>query len=208
MTDQKLWTDFVTHNMTWQPVQSKDKTEINPHRSDFGVRDTFLDALDRAKEEEKHEIKVVEQPPEPPAPVAVQEVKPPIQESPVFERKPIVQPDLQREDLQANSEDNIPKTFIYCQPAYIRERKDALYGESYKTVRYGQPFSFEGVIFNQKDLSIQVWTDSDKILEGSVLFPKIPYERRWWQVHEREQKAQGWLLSCIPSRYQPSFDNL
>jgi hypothetical protein len=206
MRDQKLWADFQTHNLKWSPEKSEDTTVVTPVQSDFQTpRDSFLDALDRATEEVKHEIKVVENLPE----IKKQDVpeikvvENPVQ-TPLVERKPIVVPD--KEQLAATSEDTIPKTFIHCLPAFVRERRDALYGETYKTIKYGQPFSFEGVILDQGDLTIDVWTDIDKILVGSVLFPKIPYSRRWWRVQKREAKAGGWLLSAVPSDYQPSFD--
>lgn len=186
MKDQNLWDEFKVHNMQWEDEKAEDTNKVNPIASDFDVRDTFLSALDKAKSD----IKVVETKPEIP--------------EPVIERKPLIQPDLQREEAEAAQED-IQKVFIHVLPAYLRERRDALYGDSYKTIQYGRPTSFEGVILQQTDLLIEVWTDTDKISAGSILYPKTGY-KRWWRVQDKTQKGGGWVLVAVPSDHQPSFD--
>jgi hypothetical protein len=185
MKDQNLWDEFKTHNMQWDSEKAEATDKVTPISSDFDVRETFLSALDKAKAD----IKVVETKPEMPAPVV--------------ERKAVVQPDPIREEEKV--QDGIEKVFIHVLPAYLRERRDALYGDSYKTIQYGKPTSFEGVILEQTDLAIQVWTDTDKIGVGSVLFPKTGF-RRWWRVQEKVQKGGGWVLAAMPSDHQPSFD--
>jgi hypothetical protein len=182
MNDQKLWGDYQVHNMKWEDEKSEDETALVPAHSDFEVRDGFLSALEKAKDD----IRVVESPP------AAEET----------ERRPVVQPDLHREELQATSE--IEKTFIYCLPAKIRERRDSLYGDVYKTVQYGTPTSFEGVILEQSDLTIEVWTDAE-IGVGSILYPKAG-TKRWWRVQEKVAQAGGWVITAMPSDYQPSFE--
>jgi hypothetical protein len=169
--------------MQWDEEKSEDKTGVNPLTTDFMVQDTFLGALDKAKQE----IQVVEQ-----------EVV-----APAIERKPFVQPDPERQQLEAVS-DGIEKVFIHLLPARVREKKDSLYGETYKTIQYGSPTSFEGVILNQTDLFIQVWTDVAEISVGSILYPKTG-EKRWWRLQSKEQKASGWLMTALVSDYQPSF---
>lgn len=191
MKEQKLWSDYAVHNMTWKPEHAQDNTVVTPVQSDFHVKDDFLAELDKAKSAIKEEIKVVETRQEP-APE-------------VFERKPIVQPDLHREELQANSDDGIEKVFVHCLPASVRERKDSLYGETYRTIKYGNPYSFEGVVVEQQDLFIKIWTTADNTNEGSILFPKT-HQKRWWRVQQREKKSGGWLLAAMPSDHQPSFE--
>jgi hypothetical protein len=185
MKEQKLWGDFVTHNMKWTPEVSENNTEINPIDSDFYVRDSFLDALNEAKEE----IKVVETKQE---------------EKPVEFHKIVVKEDPEN---KPSLPDEIEKTFIYCLPAEIRERKDSLYGETYKTVQYGKATSFEAVILNQNDFVFEVWTDTNKIGQGSILYPKTGF-KRWWKVQSKIEKAEGWLITATPSDFQPSFENL
>lgn len=189
MKDQNLWDGFKVHNMQWAAEKAEDTNKVTPIASDFDVRETFLSALDKAKAD----VKVVEPKPE---------TKPEMP-APTIERKPIVQPDLQREEAAPQS--GIEKVFIHCLPAYLRERRDALYGDSYKTIQYGRPTSFEGVILQQTDLAIEVWTDTDKISVGSVLYPKTNF-KRWWRVQEKTQKGGGWVLVAMPSDHQPSFD--
>jgi hypothetical protein len=184
MKNQNLWSEgeFKVHNMQWEGEKAEDTNQVTPMSSDFDVRDTFLSALDKAKVD----IKVVE--PKPDSPI---------------ERKPLVQPDLQRE--AENTSNGIEKVFIHCLPAYLRERRDALYGDSYKTIQYGKPTSFEGVILQQSDLAIEIWTDTDRITIGSVLYPKTNF-KRWWRVQDKTQKGGGWVLTAMPSDHQPSFD--
>lgn len=123
MKDQNLWDEFKVHNMQWEDEKAEDTNKVNPIASDFDVRDTFLSALDKAKSD----IKVVETKPEIP--------------EPVIERKPLIQPDLQREEAEAAQED-IQKVFIHVLPAYLRERRTpctAIRTRPYNTV--GRPLS-------------------------------------------------------------------
>lgn len=185
MRDQKLWGDFVTHNMAWKPEVSEDNTVLKPHESDFFVKESFLDALSAAKEE----IKVSET-------KAVEPQKPEM-------RTPVVRHDSEND--VANPE-HIQKTFIHCLPAQLKERRDDLYGEVYKTIKYGSPISFEAVVVAHTDFTYEIWTDTDKINNGSILYPKTGF-KRWWRVQEKIQKESGWLLKSIPSDYQPSFES-
>lgn len=101
-------------------------------------------------------------------------------------------------------QNNIEKTFIHCLPAYIQTKKDELYGETTQTIKYGNPTSFEGVLIEQNDLLMSLWTDVDDIGEESVLYPKTQF-KRWWRVKQKRKQASGWILDSIPSDYQPSF---
>lgn len=186
MKTQEIWEGFQVHNMQWDGEKVKDINQVNPISSDFDVRETFLSALDKAKEDAKVETKLDS-------------------DNLYPERKPIVQPDLQKEEIRASTDSTIEKTYIHCLPALLRNRQDSLYGDSYTTVQYGKPTSFEGVILNQQDLFIEIWTDTNSINNGSILFPKQGY-KRWWRVQEKVEKGGGWVLSATPSDFQPSFD--
>lgn len=185
MKDQKMWGDFITHNMTWKPEFSEADAVVQPINSNFYVKESFLDELEAAKEE----IKVVEtrQP-----------------ETQMEFHKSVIIADTENNPIPASKEE-IEKTFIYCLPAQIRERQDVLYGDSYQTIKYGEPTSFEAVVIAQNDFSFEIWTDFNKIEKGSILYPKTGF-KRWWRVQKKSQKAEGWLLKSIPSDYQPSFD--
>jgi hypothetical protein len=101
----------------------------------------------------------------------------------------------------------IEKTFVFCLPAFFEDRKDELYGDSYKSLKYGTPFSMEAVIISQNDLCLEIWTNLDGIEKGSIFYPKTGF-KRWWKVQEKKPKAQGWVLTMIPSDFHPSFDGV
>lgn len=188
MKSQELWNGFELHNMSWQEEKAEDVNKVKPMETDFNVKNLFLSEL----EQTKPEIKVVETRPEPK------------EESQEIERKVVVIADKKDISESSDSLDSIEKVFIHCLPAKLRERKDSLYGDSYNTIQYGKPTSFEGVVLKQEDLFVEIWTDVE-ISIGSILYPKENY-KRWWRVQEKESKVKGWLLVATPSDYQPSFD--
>lgn len=180
MNNQNLWSEGIKlHNMNWDSEKSEDNSTINPIQSDFEVPDSFISSLEKTKPEitviEKQSVEISN------------------------ERKSVVREDK----VHVEQKNSIEKTFIHCLPATIRDRVDNLYGDSYKTIQYGQPTSFEGVILQQQDLMIQIWTDIE-ISKGSVLYPKIN-SKSWWRVQKSEPMKGGWLLTGIISDYQPSF---
>ena len=177
MNTQILWDEFKTHNMRWKTEKEEVKKAEIPMPS--FEPETFLSALDKAQIEE--------------TPVLEEE----------FSRKEIVHEDLQRKE-EIEEDNEIEKVFIHCLPAKIREKKDSLYEESYKTIQYGAPISFEGVILKEADLAIEIWTDTNHVTVGSVIYPKLG-SKRWWKIQERTQKIGGWSLLGVPSSYQPSF---
>lgn len=194
MKTQETWDGYKVHNMQWGTEESEDKNKVIPLTSDFSVQETFFSALDKAKAE----IKVVEE-------KKIDSPSPKKEESEFqIERKASVQKDLQREEIAAVSSE-IEKIFIHCLPAKIRQRKDSLYGDTYQTIQYGAPISFEGVILDHEDLMIKIWTDVEQISIGSIIYPKMNY-KRWWRVQEKQQEAGGWILKGMPSDEQPSFD--
>lgn len=192
MKSQNLWDGYTVHNMNWDGEKAKDESQIVPISSALDGKESFFDALDRAKQEmlenKKPEIKIVE------TECKKVETKPEIK---IVDTKP--------ESKPVDNLNGIEKTFIHVLPATIREKKDSLYGDVYKTIQYDKPTSFEGVIISLEDLTFQVWTNTIKLGNGSILFPKYG-TKRWWRVQDVQEKAGGWLISCIPSDEQPSFD--
>lgn len=196
MRDQKFWEDFVTHNMKWDAEIDKDRTVVTPLASDF-FTDTFKDgSFVDALKESKEEIKVSETKSEP-------HIEPEKVETRVVEtRTSEVRHDPANDPV---TKDEIEKTFVHCLPASIREKKDSLYGDVYRTVQYGKPFSFEGVVVSHTDYQIDIWTDAREISIGSVIYPKFGL-KRWWRVQENIPKGNGWLMQAMPSDYHPSFE--
>lgn len=197
MKSQNFWDEYVLHNMAFDEEKAKDNTQINPIQSGMQGKESFFDALDRAKKEvetqPRQEIKVVEtKTPESKAVEKTNEIK-------AVETK---QPAVNQID---NKSDNIQKTFIHVLPAKIKEKHDSLYGDVYKIIQYESPTSFEGVILSFEDLEIKLWTNTINLQAGSILYPKNG-TKRWWKVQSTEEKANGWLIYGIPSSEQPSFE--
>lgn len=196
MESQNLWNGYTLHNMAWEEEKAKDNAQINPISSGIQVKDNFFEALDRAKKEmeaqPKQEIKVVETKLPESKIVEKNEIK-------VVESKDNTTPKNQ------SKSDDVEKTFIHVLPAKIKEKKDSLYGDTYRTIQYGEPTSFEGVILSFEDLMIEVWTNSIQLEVGSIIYPKNN-TKRWWKVQSTEPKANGWVVYAVPSNEQPSFE--
>ena len=178
MNTQILWLDeFKTHNMRWETEKDAIKKADKNVSSPVEVKETFLSALDKTQIEEMLEEDF---------------------------KKEVIHEDLQRKE-EIIEENQIKKIFIHCLPAKIRIKKDDLYSESYKTVQYENPISFEGVLLQEADLAIEIWTDTNDISVSSIIYPKLG-SKRWWKIQEKTQKMGGWVLTGVPSSYQPSFD--
>ena len=204
MKTQVMWTNFVLHNMKWDSEKSEDLNPIVPSPPPIKVSESFISELEVVQPE----IKVVESASDlPPVESKSQEIK-------VIENKPETpsieiapKPPVQKTESTkvARQDDDIEKTFIHVLPATIKNKKDHLYGDSYQTIQYLKPTSFEGVILEHDDIFFKVWTDTNQFQEGSVLYPKMQI-KRWWRVQEVISQAGGYILICMPSDYQPSFD--
>lgn len=196
MKDQEIWSEFVVHNMKWNPEFQEDgSTTVLPVESDFEINrnSSFLDELDIAKKEvessekaEKEAVKMASDIEEPVLPIK----KEPKKEAHNFS--------------SSSSTIDIKKTFTYCLPAVIREKQDSLYGDVYKTIQYESPTSFESVIISQNDMFLELWSETF-FREGSILYPKNG-DKRWWKIQSFEPKLGGWLMRAAPSQDQPSFE--
>jgi hypothetical protein len=213
MKEQDIWGDFVLHNMKWNSEKYKDTMDLKPVKSDIKVKESFLQELEKTKPEKTKVVgKVIENSVEQNSTIEEkvsqvyetpqQAPQESIEETKIYERKVEVHQDKQR--IEEETKPEFEKTFIHCLPATIRVKKDDLYGDVFKTVQYGSPTSFEGIVLVQEDLFVKIWTDAFQIDKGSILYPKANF-KRWWKVNEVESKAKGWILTCMPSDYQPSF---
>lgn len=97
---------------------------------------------------------------------------------------------------------------FHCLPAIVNKHRDTLYNETYSSVKYDKPFTFEAVILENSDLTIRFWTNAEtaeRITEGSVLYPRIT-DKRWWKVTQRVLSwSGGWVIAAVPSDFQPAF---
>jgi hypothetical protein len=180
MKEQSLWKGekFILHNMNFISEKTVDQTAVTPIESDLSIQENFISELEETKEQPKEET--------------------------VFERKTITAPDVKR--IEEEKKPEIEKIFVHCLPAIIKTKEDDLYGDVYQTIQYGKPTSFEAVVLKESDFYYEIWTDTDIADNGAVLYPKTN-TKRWWKVKRRMRKADGWILNCIISEYQPSFDS-
>jgi len=94
----------------------------------------------------------------------------------------------------------------HCAPA-IGEKvhKDALYGSSYTTTRYGDKFIFDAVVIDQSDFQLQIWSVRH-VPKGSIIYRKDPEGgERWWRISEVEPKSGGYLAVANISELNPDF---
>lgn len=195
MKEQKTWEEFRVHNMHWGSEIQPDTSELQAIKTDFQVKNSFIDDLDQAATEESN-TKVVE------TPVIFAESKTESKIN-VVEKKIVEIPGSEKLDR------SIPRVFIYCLPAFLEEKIDEIYGEKTQTLKYNNPFSFEGVVLDESDLTFKFWTQSDsltnQILQGSIVYPR-DRRKRWWRVQNVFEKTGGWVITAHPSDYHPHFD--
>jgi hypothetical protein len=190
MNQQTRWDpdEVVLHNFRWKGVVVRCGHEGTPlPQPQIETEPTIADELFEPEVVQAQEVHVpvevqeeVQEPPPPPKPKPVDAPKP----------KPKVTAKLR----------------VHCLPASIADYSDDLYGQSYKTIQYGEKFIADAGITNQGDLEATFWSADDRITEGSILYP-MTMEKRWWKVVEVEERPLGGnLLYCQISEKQPRFD--
>jgi hypothetical protein len=187
MRDQQMWNEFLLHNFVFKGVTVPDSgpTEAPSVQFRLGFVEELADLTKEAEAEAKIEPTKIEE----------KIVLPPISEAPVQAAPPTI----------ASMLKNSPnKCTVYCLPGNLKKNTDDLYGESRPQVVYGDPFVFEGVIVYGDDMSLSIWSPTDKVTKHSVLFPQNR-DKRWWKVVGIEPNMQGWMLNTTISDYQPQF---
>lgn len=183
MKDQRFWTDYKSHNMKWKSTITEGGSEVERVQTDFVMKDSFVEELAST------------------APVR-DEPKP---QEPTLAKSPVTkEPAVPKSQKAEDPLDGIPRCFIYCLPASMSQRRDTLYDDEYISVKYGEPYSLEGVITEEHDLCINFWTTAE-IPRESVIFPKNN-QKRWWKVVGSEMSHGGRIYVCAPSTYQPHFE--
>jgi hypothetical protein len=124
--------------------------------------------------------------------------------APVRDEQKPQEPPVAKTQKAEDPLDGIPRCFIYCLPASMSQKRDALYDDEYISIKYGEPYSLEGVMTEEHDLCINFWTTAD-IPRESVIFPKNN-QKRWWKVVGSEVSHGGKVYVCAPSTYQPHFE--
>lgn len=192
-----LESDFVFHNFDWASETIANDSSSSGLNSDFNVKDSVISDFPEIeiKVDPKPEPEVVLKDPEPEVVLKDPE---PLNPEPKIESNPKTKAKLKNVVL------------MHCSPAEIRERQDELYGDNYKSIQYGEKFTFEAVVVERNDLYMRFWTNI-KLSEGSVVFPSkyrdgVKFgEHRWWRVNQLVEKSGGHLTQAVVSDYHPDF---
>lgn len=205
MKSQSTWSNFKLHNMKWStdryshlagtslPEAEAPQEDAEPILPSPLTQPEFIRELEQTKPER---IRIVV------PPTTKRQQEEPSDEEPSATRSPEVHKDISRED---EGSPEIAKVFIHCLPASTTMKTDSLYGDVYKSVKYGEQYSFEGVVISENDVGMEFWTDAQVSMD-SIVYPKVN-SKRWWRVWKKEPKAMGVLYQCIPSDRQPSFQS-
>jgi hypothetical protein len=145
--------------------------------------------------------------------------KPPVQkieivaEAPKIELpkpKPVDPPKPKAEEPKAINP-NIKKVLIHCLLAGVVEKTN-FYNEIIRSEGFTEKFTFEGVVVEESEMEIFIWTNAREITKGSIVYPSkyvgtdISYKSfNWWKVMETEQKTGGYLFRATLSPLQPDF---
>lgn len=138
-----------------------------------------------------------------------------VEEQVTIEPQPASEPE--EEPLpESTIKDKLPEgmlknmVIMHCLPVILESQKDDFYDEERVIKRFGKKFTIEAVIIKREDYQMLFWTTID-LEKGSIVYPskyvsQVKYsEYRWWEVNEKEPKANGHLISSIPSKEQPDF---
>lgn len=183
-----LESDLVFHNFDWasETIES-DPPASSTLNSDFNVSDKVVSDFPEIKLEPEPKV-VLEEP-----------------EVVLKDPEPLPKPETEKTRAKLKN-----VVLMHCSPAEIREREDELYGDTYKSIQYGEKFTFEAVVVERSDLFMRFWTNI-KLSEGSVVFPSkyrdgVKFgEHRWWRVSQLVEKSNGYLTQAVVSDYHPDF---
>lgn len=193
MKNQNLWEDFTTHNMSWTSELFPDSLEKFDLKSIISPKEEFLNELTSTKEKvnEFDALKNIEE--------EYERVKQELEKVKKLKDKQ----EVKKTENTISSLD-VKKTFIYCLPSFVKIKEDGLYGDITQTISYKDPTSFEGVIINQNDFFIEIWSEIFYEKE-SIIYPRNS-DKRWWKIQTNEEKVGGYLMKAVPSVDQPSFE--
>ncbi len=119
----------------------------------------------------------------------------------IDKKDPLIVETLEEPEVGEGDENKVQ---VWCLPASFKEYKDALYGEQYRKVRYGNKFLCEAIILDLEDLYMTLWSNTKAITTGSILFPRT-HDKRWWRVEGIKEQDGGYVIYSTISDYQPKF---
>ena len=198
---QNLWDDFMLHNMNFAEDAVKDN--LNPKKTKISVgqevkiKSEQEPNIPKIKKIELPTPKEVQPPKEINVPVFLTTSPPPTSE--IKEEEDVIRPMMIADKLE-----KYDKIVLCCLPSKVKQTFDKLYGESQVKVEYGERFTFEAILIEEKDLVMTFWTHLENIQKFSIFYPKNK-EKRWWQAEQIQKAPQGFFVNCLPSRSNPNF---
>lgn len=95
---------------------------------------------------------------------------------------------------------------FHCAPAIGRKTEhDALYGNTYTVIEYGDKFIFDAIAIDQSDLEFQFWCVKAVTVDSIIYRKHRQGGERWWKISDAEANSGGWLVKAIPSMLNPDF---
>ena len=185
-------------NFDWDSVTIPDDGEFVPLESDYSMVVDTVETLPQTTKEVNTKPIVTPDP--------VVEKKP----DPVVEKKPESEP--KPESIRKHLTNVV---HMHCLPIESTDHFDSLYNDSFSRQQYGEKFIFESVLVEMGDLAMAFWTDTDKVTEGSIVYPfrrqvgngkfEGLKQYRWWKVSDVENKSSGQLFRAIVTDVHPDF---
>lgn len=189
MIYQDLWIKFQKHNMYLFGKFNKidTNTEENCHN-----------VLDLTTKKQKEDVKIddnifYEK-------IEKEEVKIDLKKETSYTKEVVAQVFNQDDNQLAKYK----KTIAHCLIAKVKEKIDDLYGDISKKVEYVDKFTAEIIILSVDDFNFKFFALIDKFSLDTIIYPQDK-QKRWWQVVNIEDKFDGFIISCLPSKLQPSF---
>jgi hypothetical protein len=147
--------------------------------------------------------------------VVAEDVKPPApakpKPAPVPSPPPPPPPDPD-EPVQINVDPKMARILrergvVYlCAPCVdYKHHTDDLYGDTYRTPVYGEPYAFDAVVIDQSDLEIQFWCVKPITVDSVVYRQRKEGGERHWRVAQVEDRTGGYVARGVTSETNPDF---
>lgn len=93
---------------------------------------------------------------------------------------------------------------FHCLPAKTEIIYDELYNERKIKTKYLKPIKIQLTIIKNNDFEFKLSTNLELDF-GSIVFNSN--DKRWWKVDSTYFKNDKYISSCVPSNYEPYFED-
>ena len=194
MIHQDLWNKFQKHNMYL--FGRFNKIDTNIEKNSHNVLDlTTKKQKEDIKSESNQLYEKIEK-----EEIKKEEIKIDSKKEISYTKEVVTQ----GSDQDNNQFTKYKKTIAHCLIAKVKEKVDDLYGDISKKVEYVDKFTAEIIILSVDDFNFKFFALIDKFSLDTIIYPQDK-QKRWWQVVNIEDKFDGFIISCLPSKLQPSF---